>query len=66
MKRDMRKLTRELEAQGFTVRVTRRGHLMVSNTDGLVATFSGTPSDWRALTNTMAALKRAGFRESAT
>lgn len=62
MKKDLRKLTKALEEQGFTVRVSRRGHILVFNADGLVATFSGTPSDWRSLKNSMAALKRAGFR----
>lgn len=62
MKKDLRKLTKALEEQGFTVRASKRGHILISNANGLVATFSGTASDWRSLKNGMAALRRAGFR----
>ncbi len=62
MKKDLKKLTKALEEQGFTVRMSKRGHILVFNADGLVATFSGTASDWRSLKNSMAALRRAGFR----
>lgn len=62
MKKDMKKLTKALEDQGFRVRISKRGHILVFNTKGLVATFSGTPSDWRSLKNSMADLKRAGFK----
>ena len=62
MNKDLRKLTKALEDQGFSVRVSKRGHILVFNAEGLVATFSGTPSDWRSLKNSMAALRRAGFK----
>lgn len=62
MNKDLKKLTKALEDQGFSVRVSKRGHILVFNADGLVATFSGTPSDWRSLKNSMAALRRAGFK----
>lgn len=62
MNKDLKKLTKALEEQGFSVRVSKRGHVLVFNADGLVATFSGTPSDWRSLKNSMAALRRAGFK----
>lgn len=44
------------------MRASKRGHILISNANGLVATFSGTASDWRSLKNGMAALRRAGFR----
>lgn len=62
MNKNLKKLTKALEDQGFSVRVSKRGHILVFNADGLVATFSGTPSDWRSLKNSMAALRRAGFK----
>lgn len=62
MNKNLKKLTKALEDQGFSVRVSKRGHILVFNSDGLVATFSGTPSDWRSLKNSMAALRRAGFK----
>lgn len=62
----MDKRTREaleaLEAQGFTVRRTRRGHYFVTKDGQPVTTFSGTPSDQRAFANALAAARRAGFR----
>ena len=48
--------------QGFDVRTTARGHAQVRNAVGeIVAVFSGTPGDVRALRNGIAALRRAGF-----
>lgn len=62
----MDKRTREaleaLEAQGFTVRRTRRGHYFVTKDGQPVTTFSGTPSDRHAFANALAAARRAGFR----
>jgi hypothetical protein len=53
---------REAERQGFTVRVTTKGHSQVRTADGqVVAVFAGTASDVRALRNGIAALRRAGF-----
>jgi len=62
MDKDLRKVVKELKAQGFDVAVTKRGHLMVSRDGRVVATFSGTASDWRSFRNGMAAVRRAGFR----
>ena len=62
MKKDLKKLVAELEAQGFTTRVTRRGHVAVYKDREWLTTISGTPSDRRAGKNSMAPLKRAGFR----
>lgn len=62
MHKEMRKIQKELEAQGFTTTVTRKGHLRVFKNGQPVATFSGTPSDIRALRNSLADARRAGFR----
>lgn len=62
MDKTLKKLVKELEAQGFTVRTTKRQHLMVSRNGRPITTLAGTPSDWRSLKNGLAALKRAGFK----
>lgn len=62
MDKDMRKLVKALEAQGFDVKVTAKQHVIVSRDGELIATFSGTASDWRSIRNGLAPLKRAGFR----
>lgn len=59
---DTRRLIKALEAQGFDVERTRKGHWLVRNADGLaVATIAGTASDHRSLANVIARLRRAGF-----
>ena len=62
MHKDLRKIIRALEDQGFEVTVTKRGHIMVSRDGQMIATFAGTASDWRSIRNSLAPLKRAGFR----
>lgn len=57
-----REVLEALEAQGFTVRRTRRGHFFVTKDGQPVTTFSGTASDHRSLTNALAQARRAGFR----
>lgn len=61
MKKEIKVLIKDLTRQGFEVRLTRRGHHMVSKDGGAITTFPGTPSDWRSLRNSLAALRRAGF-----
>lgn len=62
MDKDTRKVLAEAERQGFTVRITTKGHAQVRDADGqVVAVFSGTGSDVRGLRNGIAALRRAGF-----
>lgn len=62
MDKDLRKLIKALEAQGFDVEITARQHVMVFKDGALVVTFSGTPSDWRAMKNGIAKARRFGFR----
>lgn len=62
MHKELRKIQKELEAQGFTTQVTKKGHLRVFKNGEWVATFAGTPSDVRSLRNSLADVKRAGFR----
>lgn len=62
MHKDLRKIVKALEAQGFEVAVTSAGHLMVSRDGTVIAVLAGNASDWRSLRNGLAPLKRAGFR----
>lgn len=55
-------LIRELQAQGFTTRTTKRGHILVYAPDGrMISTLPSTPSDHRSMKNAIATLRRAGF-----
>lgn len=62
MKKELRDRMRKAEVQGFTWRLSTRGHVIVQKDGRTVAVFSGTPSDLRAWKNSTADLKRAGFR----
>lgn len=62
MNKDLKKIVKALEAQGFEVETTKRGHLMVYRDGRLVVTFAGTASDWRSMKNGIAKARRAGFR----
>lgn len=62
MDKDLKKIVKALEAQGFEVERTKKGHLMVYRDGRFVVAFAGTPSDWRGLKNGIAAARRAGFR----
>lgn len=62
MDKDLRKIIKALEAQGFETEMTKKGHIVVTRDGELIATFSGTPSDFRSIRNSLAPLKRAGFR----
>lgn len=62
MDKDIRKIIKALEKQGFSVEVSKKGHPMVYRDGRLVATFSGTASDWRSMRNGIAKCKQAGFQ----
>lgn len=62
MDKDMKKLIKALESQGFEIRITTKGHVTVGIDGKLVATLAGTGSDWRGGRNALSRLKRAGFR----
>lgn len=62
MDKDMKKLLKALEDQGFEIRFTKKGHVTVGLDGKLVATLAGTASDWRSAKNALARLRRAGFR----
>jgi len=62
MNKDLKKLVAKLDAQGFTTKVTRKGHITVYKGQEWITTMSGTPSDRRSGKNSLARLKNAGFR----
>lgn len=63
MNRDVQALKGDLEAQGFTVTLKPGGHYKVERDGAVVGVLPATPSDWRNLRNTIAALRRnAGYR----
>ncbi|MCV2395903.1 hypothetical protein OEB99_16430 [Actinotalea sp. M2MS4P-6] len=61
MDKDTRKVLREAERQGFTIRTTSDGHPMVYRGGVFVTKASTTPGDQRSLRNLIAALRRHGF-----
>lgn len=63
MDKDLKRLIKELEAQGFEVEI-RRGnpHPIVRKDGRRVATLASSPSDRRSWDNGIAYLRRAGFR----
>lgn len=61
MARDLNKILKELETQGFTHRRTKKGHRVVTKDARIVAVFACTPSDPRSVKNSLADCKRAGF-----
>lgn len=63
MDKDIKRLIRALEDQGFDVTRTKSRHFRVTLNGQYVTTFAGTPSDWRGLKNALAAAERAGFRK---
>ncbi len=63
MKREWRELIEEAQRQGWRAERTQRGHWQLFAPDGrTIVTLPGTPSDWRAFRNTIAQMRRAGFR----
>lgn len=61
MHKDLAKLVKALDKQGFTTRLTGKGHVTVTKDGQWVTTLAGTPSDWRGWRNAIARLRAAGF-----
>lgn len=61
MDKELRRVLKALEAQGFEVRATSRGHYFVTKDGQPVTTFAGTASDHRSMRNAIAKARRAGF-----
>jgi hypothetical protein len=61
-RKDLARLIRQAENQGWTVRATSKGHLMFQSPSGEAATTSSTASDHRSMKNHISRMKRLGFR----
>lgn len=62
MNKDLKKLIKALEEQGYVVTYTAKGHPVVHTADGKwVTNMAGTPSERRGWRNALAALRRSGF-----
>ncbi|AVR56773.1 hypothetical protein PBI_ELVA_32 [Microbacterium phage Elva] len=61
MNKDLKKLIKTVEAQGCTVTVSTKGHLLFAKDGRRVAVTGSTPSDKRAFLNLKADLRRAGY-----
>jgi hypothetical protein len=59
---DYRRILAHLRLHGYTAELgRRRNHYRVRDTEGrLIASFPGTPSDWRSYLNTISSLRQAG------
>lgn len=62
MRKDLKKMIKALEDQGYEVRRTAGSHYEVRYDGRKVTTFPGTPSDHRSWLNALARAKRHGFR----
>lgn len=60
MNKDTRKLSKRVRKQGWEVYYTRNGHICFRSPSGEKVIGPGTASDWRALKNLKANLRRAG------
>lgn len=61
MDKDLRKIVKALAEQGFDAQLSSKGHVIVRKDGRIVATFSGTASDFRSMRNGLANVKKAGF-----
>lgn len=60
--KDMRKVIRAAQDQGFQVRCNTKGHPEFWRDGAKVAVGAGSAGDWRGLRNTVARLRRFGLR----
>ena len=61
-RKDLKKLLRAAQAQGWRVELGKGGHFTLYAPDGVGrVTMSSTPSDRRALMNTVAYMRQFGF-----
>lgn len=60
MNKDLKALIAKLEAQGWTVKVGSHVKAYAADKANGLVTFACTPSDYRAMKNTLAELRRRG------
>lgn len=59
--KEVKKLVKKLETQGFTCKTAKTNHIKVYDGERLITTLPSTPSDVRALKNAVRILAKAGF-----
>jgi hypothetical protein len=62
MDKDLAKIIRALEAQGFTWTITKSQHIVVRKDDVFVTALGGNRKDWRGYRNAIAEARRFGFQ----
>ena len=62
MDKDMKKLLKAAEEQGFEWYTRKNGHIVVTLNGKFITEFGGTPGDKRSWLNSLAPLKRNGFQ----
>ena len=62
--KDVKKLLKKAEAQGWRVVPTKSGHFWAYAPNGVDKVLvPGSPGDWRALENSRALMRQAGFKD---
>jgi hypothetical protein len=59
MGKELEQYLRDLERNGYTIVRTRKSHIKVTAPNGNFTYQAGTPSDWRAMRNFQADVRRA-------
>jgi hypothetical protein len=63
MKKEIKELLAAAQKQGWRVEIGRGGHYKLFSPDGkCLVTMSSTPSDRHAIDNTVARMRRCGFK----
>jgi hypothetical protein len=62
VKKDLKRLIREAEKQGWRVKPTTKGWMLYSPDGEWMETLHRTPSDWRSLQNTISRMRKHGFK----
>lgn len=62
MDKDLKKIIRALEEQGFTVKFAKSQHVIVRKDGVFVTVFAGTGSDWRGMRNGISDCRQFGFQ----
>lgn len=62
LRRDLRDIVQAAEEAGWEVGFTKKNHLQLRSPDGVTVFGPGTPSDWRAILNFRAKLRREGLK----
>jgi hypothetical protein len=60
--KEVQKVVRAAEKQGWRVRETKKGWMLYAPDGQHMETLHKTPSDWRSIRNTVARMRRHGFK----